>query len=433
MNLYRRIASPITASALVASLLVAPAATVLTAPAALAAELTPQDVNGGLPPAEITQGPLDIGDPGTAYDGNEALAWRELVGEYAKNSKGRVAEWWAHSPSMDRQVPLVIVKADESAGPRPIIYLLNGGDGGEGRANWVMQPDAIDFYLKKNVNVVIPMQGKFSYYTDWVEDVPTLGGKQTWETFLTKELPGPLESALNTTNQRAIVGMSMTATSSLLLAEHNKGFYDAVGSFSGCAETANGFGPAFIDVTLGRGGASKEQMWGPLGSDLWTYNDALINAADLEGTAIYVSNASGFAGQNDLWSAGRGSDAVMTLVIEGGLIEAATNKCTHDLKAKLDAEGIPADFNFRPTGTHSWPYWQQDLRGSWVTFSKAFGLNDEVTKEDERAANAEVMSPGDVEKAVDAGNIDVDKIIEELRNPAPLNVTDLPGASPAAG
>ncbi|MEZ2121791.1 alpha/beta hydrolase family protein [Corynebacterium sp. CCM 9204] len=415
------------------SLLVTPASVVLTAPVAAAAELTPEDVNDGLPPAQITQGPLDIGEPGTAYDGNKALAWRELVQAYNREYKGRVAEWWAYSPSMDRQVPFVIVKADESAGPRPIIYLLNGGDGGEGRANWVMQSDALKFYLDKNVNVAIPMQGKFSYYTDWVEDVESLGGKQTWETFLTKELPGPLETALNTSGKRAIVGMSMTATSSLLLAEHNQGFYDAVGSFSGCAETSNGFGPTFIDVTLGRGGATKEQMWGPLGSKLWTYNDALINAAALKGTAIYVSNASGLAGQSDLWSAGRGSSTVATLVIEGGLIEAATNKCTHDLKAKLDAEGIPADFNFRPTGTHSWPYWQQDLRGSWVTFSKAFGLDNEITDADRRAANAEVMTPADVEKAVDPGTIDVNKIIEELRNPAPLEITDLPGASPAAG
>ena len=48
-----------------------------------------------------------------------------------------------------------------------------------------MQTDIVDFYMDKNVNVVIPMAGKFSYYTDWDQDVEALGGKQTGETFLT--------------------------------------------------------------------------------------------------------------------------------------------------------------------------------------------------------------------------------------------------------
>ncbi|MCX7537994.1 alpha/beta hydrolase family protein [Corynebacterium sp. P5875] len=366
MNFYRRITAPVAATALAVSL--------ISAPLAGAAEHKPSDISGQLPQAEITQAPRHIENPGVAYDGNEALAWRKVVGEYSQKYGDRVAEWWAHSPSMDRHVPLVVIKADQAAGPRPTIYLLNGGDGGEGRANWIMQSDAIDFYISKNVNVVVPMQGKFSYYTDWVEDVDNLGGKQMWETFLTKELPGPLEAALGASNKRAVAGMSMSATTSLLYAEHNPGFYDAVGSFSGCAQTSGGLGLTSIDMTLQRGGLTKEQMWGPLGGDLWNYNDALTNAGDLRGTEVYVSNASGLVGASDLWGAGRTSADVALLTVEGGVIEAATNMCTHDLKTKLDAEGVPATFNFRPTGTHSWPYWQQDLRGSWDVFAKAFGI-----------------------------------------------------------
>ena len=231
--------------------------------------------------------------------------------------------------------------------------------------------------MDKNVNVVIPMAGKFSYYTDWEQDVEALGGKQTWETFLTKELPGPLEKTLKASNQRAIAGMSMTATTSLLYAEHHPGFYDAVGSFSGCAQTSEGPALEYVRTVLSRGKATPEEMWGPVGTETWAYNDALINAEKLRGTPMYVSNGSGVAGQSDMVSSphmhGDPVFAAGTVII-GGAIEGATNLCTHDLKARLDAAGIGADWNFHPTGTHSWGYWQDDLRGSWPTFARAFGM-----------------------------------------------------------
>ena len=42
------------------------------------------------------------------------------------------------------------------------------------------------------------------------------------------------------------------------------------------------------------------------------------------------------------------------------------------LKAKLDKQNIPATYNFRNVGTHSWPGWREDLVKSWPTFAEAF-------------------------------------------------------------
>ncbi|MBS5998472.1 MAG: esterase family protein, partial [Corynebacterium sp.] len=81
----------------------------------------------------------------------------------------------------------------------------------------------------------------------------------------------------------------------------------------------------------------------------------------------YVSVNSGLGGAND-WGA-KGSS---TLIVEGGVIEAAMNSCTHDLKAKMDSQGMKADWNFRNTGTHSWPGWRNDLFTSWATFERGF-------------------------------------------------------------
>lgn len=42
-----------------------------------------------------------------------------------------------------------------------------------------------------------------------------------------------------------------------------------------------------------------------------------------------------------------------TTTVKGGVIEAATNSCTHDLRAKLNSENIPAHYELRKTGTHA--------------------------------------------------------------------------------
>lgn len=299
--------------------------------------------------------------------------WRPKAHSYGD----RVDEIWAWSPSMNRHVPFVWIKPADNSVPRPTLYLLNGGDGGEGRANWLMQTDVVDFYWDKNVNVVIPMSGKFSYYLDWAEENAYLGGKQMWETFLTKELPEPLEAAIGANGKRAIAGMSMTATTTLLYAEHLPGFYDAIGSFSGCAQTTRGLGYAGLFLTLDRGNARPEQMLGPMNGPHALWNDALINAERLRGQVMYISNASGLAGPFDMLTSERvdgNSSMAAEQIITGGIIEGVTNACTHDLKAKLDGFGIGADWNFRNAGTHSWGYWQDDLRASWPVFARALGV-----------------------------------------------------------
>ncbi|PRQ12187.1 esterase [Corynebacterium sp. 13CS0277] len=297
--------------------------------------------------------------------------WREKTAHFP----GRVEEIWAHSPSMGRDIPLLVIPATEPG--RPTLYLLNGADGGEGGLNWVMSTNALEFYQDKNINVVIPMAGRMSYYTDWLEPEPALGGVQKWETFLTKELPGPIEARYRANSKRAIAGMSMSATSSLALAEHNPGFYDAVGSFSGCAETNTPLGQLTIATVVGvRAGANPTRMWGKPGTPTYLHNDALAGAHKLRGTELFISNGSGLAGRWDLWSSPfiTPTLTVQTHVVNGGMIEAVSNVCTHNLEAKLTQAGIPATYDFSPNGTHSWGYWQDALVKSWPTFVRGLGI-----------------------------------------------------------
>lgn len=358
----KRLGTLLAAAAISATALTAPLATSVAGaqPAPAAAS---QAAQSQISPLEVTE---DIGKS-------------EWYKKYREDK--RVLFVQATSPAMkDRKVPVAIIPAQQPQ--RPTIYLLNGAGSGEQNADWLTRSNVVDFYADKNVNVVIPMHGAFSYYTDW-EQEPNSGylhGPQKWETFLTKELPGPMEAKLSANGRRAIAGMSMSATSSLLLAQHNPGFYDAVGSYAGCAGTSTPLSYEFLRVTLNRSGATPEQMWGPMGSANNRHNDALVNAAKLRGTELYISSATGLAGETDTagWLISQGYDPATalqgsaTLQVEGGIIEAGVNYCTHLLKAKLDRDGIPATYNLRPTGTHSWPGWIEDLERSWPVFERAF-------------------------------------------------------------
>ena len=383
---------------------IAVAAGVLSAPLASAVE--PAEIQGDATPSTIRE--VNLTDSADAENINYAITtegenrvvdiaklkdkdkWKGYAFGHKsgqdKHYGNHVKALTATSAAMGgREVPLAVITPDGNFDKkRPTLYLLNGAGGAEQGMDWLtatanhdIDPEAegvqdmVDFYTSKDVNVVIPQAGAFSYYTDWVSSPNSgyLKGPQKWETFLAKELPGALEEHIGGNGKRAIGGMSMSATSSLLLAEHNPGFYNAVGSFSGCASTSRPLPRLYTQLTVNRGGGSADQMWGAMGSEYNVYNDALVNANpnNLGKSETYVSVNSGLGGAND-W----GVPGSSTLIVEGGVIEAAMNSCTHDLKAKMDSQGMKADWNFRNTGTHSWPGWRNDLFTSWATFERGF-------------------------------------------------------------
>ncbi len=95
------------------------------------------------------------------------------------------------------------------------------------------------------------------------------------------------------------------------------------------------------------------------------------------GTALYVSTGSGLPGPHDNLQApdvNGNPGALLNQIVVGGIIESAVNGCTHGLADRLNALGIPpATFDFKPTGTHSWGYWQDDLHNSWPMIAGSMG------------------------------------------------------------
>ncbi|ETD32366.1 alpha/beta hydrolase family protein [Williamsia sp. D3] len=280
--------------------------------------------------------------------------------------EGREATAEVYSAAMDKNIGLKLLIAPGDQ-PRPTVYVLDGV-GGAGEENGLLSwGDAASFYKAKDVNVVATLGGDSSYYTDWQRDDPELG-RNKWTTFLTEELPPIIDSALNTTGKNAIVGVSMSATSVLALSIQKPDLYEGVASFSGCAQTSDPLGRAYVYITVSNFGGNPVNMWGEPDDPAWQANDPYVHAAGLRGTALYISTGSGLPGEHDNLDAPNVDGETSQLVAQltaGGVIEAATNQCTQNLRSRLDALGIPATYNFKDKGTHSWDYWRDDVHDSW--------------------------------------------------------------------
>lgn len=51
--------------------------------------------------------------------------------------------------------------------PAPTFYLLTGIGGGSDGISWFNNTGVRDFFADKHVNVVMPIGGQYSMYTDW--------------------------------------------------------------------------------------------------------------------------------------------------------------------------------------------------------------------------------------------------------------------------
>ncbi|MDH3005847.1 MULTISPECIES: alpha/beta hydrolase [Gordonia] len=278
-----------------------------------------------------------------------------------------------YSAAMRRLVPVNVLRPKDPTKPRPTLYLLNGAGGGEDSATWAAKTQYSKFFRDKQVNVVTPIGGAFSYYTDWQRDDPVLG-RNKWTTFLTKELPPLVDKEFNTTRKNAIAGISMAGTSVLNLAISAPKLYKSVAAYSGCARTSDPLGQTYIRMVVAdRGMGNVDNMWGPINSSGWTKNDPYVNAAKLRGTKVYMTSGTGLPGWYDRLEAPLVAGDPFTLanqVVVGGVIEAAVNECTKQMAQRMRALKVPHKVLFRPDGTHSWGYWERDLKTTWPMIAK---------------------------------------------------------------
>lgn len=282
----------------------------------------------------------------------------------------RWAKLTVHSPSMQRGIRVdVLLPEDRSAAnKRPTLYMLDGIDAGVytgyRESGWTQFTDLVDFMADKNVNVVLPIGGTGSYYTDWQRDDPVLG-RNRWETFLADELPPLIDRQFAGNGRNAIEGLSMGATGALMLAVRNPSLYAGAALFSGCLDFRDQTSQQALSVSVRTRGGNPDNMWGPAYNQAWRDHDPALNIAALRGKPLYVATGSGLPDWS-LGPAGLASPA-------GGAIEAGALACTRTFEDSARSAGVPVTYDYRE-GLHSWGYWKEDLHRSWPTIAEALGV-----------------------------------------------------------
>lgn len=273
-----------------------------------------------------------------------------------------------------RRIITVDVLRGPGAGPRPVLYLLDGVDG-DATSAWLTKGNAAEFFADKPVDVVLTGGGTGSMYSDWIRHDTALGLNR-WETFLTTELPPIVESLLRTDGRRAIAGVSMGAQAAMMLAQRHPGWYRAVAGMSGCYSTSDPLGHAVTTITVASRGGNVDNLWGPPTSPEWSAHDSLLHAEGLRGTGIYLSAATGLPTGADLVAVAGSPTIAEALRTAGGgaALEAGARACTERFAARLAELKISATVEYSPAGMHTWPDFQAQLPKMWDVLASALGV-----------------------------------------------------------
>ncbi|MGH3559134.1 esterase family protein [Mycobacterium sp.] len=251
------------------------------------------------------------------------------------------------SPSMGRDITV-----EFQGGGAPAVYLLDGLRARDDRSGWDIETNAFDQYAGSGISVVAPVGGRSSFYSDWYGSAN--GQTYKWETFLTNELPGYLSGRGVRSSRNAVVGVSMSGSSALILAAYHPGQFTYAGALSALLDPSQGTGPTFVKMAMNdEGGYNPEDMWGPTGGPGWQRNDPTVQAGRIAGnnTRLWIYSGNGTPSEN----IGQGS-------LPGQLIEQIIMQSNVAFQNAYNAAGgHNATFNIDSKGVHSWGYWGAQL------------------------------------------------------------------------
>jgi diacylglycerol O-acyltransferase / trehalose O-mycolyltransferase / mycolyltransferase Ag85 len=238
----------------------------------------------------------------------------------------------------------------QGGGPAAV-YLLDGLRAREDRNGWDIETPAFDELKGSGMSVVMPVGGRSSFYSDWYGSAN--GATYKWETFITGELPGYLAGRGVRSTRNAVVGVSMSGSSALILAAYHPQQFAYAASLSAYLTPSSGDGPTLIRFAMNdEGGFNPEDMWGPAGGPGWQRHDPTVQAGRLAGNGTRLWIYSGNGTPSEL---GQGS-------IPGTLIEQVVLQSNVAFqKAYNGAGGRNATFNLDGNGVHSWGYWNSQL------------------------------------------------------------------------
>ncbi|MDT5347439.1 MAG: diacylglycerol O-acyltransferase / trehalose O-mycolyltransferase [Mycobacterium sp.] len=255
------------------------------------------------------------------------------------------------SPSMGRNI-----KVQFQGGGQHAVYLLDGLRAQDDYNGWDVNTPAFEEYYQSGLSVIMPVGGTSSFYSNWYQ--PSQGNGQSytykWETFLTQEMPAWLQANKQVSPAgNAAVGLSMSGGAALILAAYYPQQFPYAASLSGFLNPSEGWWPTLIGLAMNdSGGYNANSMWGPSTDPAWKRNDPMVQIPRLvaNNTRIWVYCGNG--APSDL-----GGDNMPAKFLEG--LTLRTNQAFQNTYAA--SGGRNGVFNFPTNGTHSWPYWNQQL------------------------------------------------------------------------
>ncbi|MBZ8176643.1 hypothetical protein GSS88_02370 [Corynebacterium sp. 3HC-13] len=279
----------------------------------------------------------------------------------------------AAMPDQLMQVQILLARDWHSNPTRtfPEVWALDGLRARDDENGWTIETNIAQQFADRNVNVILPVGGQSSFYSDWEQ--PNNGKNYKWETFLMKELIPVLDNGFRSNRNRSVVGISMGGTAAVNLAERNPGIFKFVGSFSGYLDTTSPGMPEAIKVAQqDAGGFNSDAMWGPAYSQDWIDHDPKLGIEALKGSTVYVSAGSGRDdfGQPGSAASRPGSAAGMSLEV----LSRMTSQTFVNAAKKTPVNVIT---QFRPSGVHSWDYWQYEIGQAWPYMADAMALSRE--------------------------------------------------------
>ena len=357
------------------------------------------DTRGVVPPEDS---PLAFLDPGPAPEHSVLRTTEQDLDGLPAGVEVEKVEWitdrWAKlyiksaampDETMKVQIHLARDWYSQPEKTFPSMWMLGPLYSSEDESAWSYASDTVQFYADKNVNVVLPIGGGGSFFTDWQQ--PDGGKHFKWETFLTKELPPILEQGWRTNDKRGIAGLSMGATSAMILAGRNPEMFDFAGSYSGYLDTTSPGMPPLFSMITRNAGYDATKMWGPHYSQDWFAHDPKLMVSRMRDMSIYVSAGTGNTGAWDEPSAA----PTVPQNLEAGVMEAASRLTSQTFVNSAKLAGVnDLQVRFRPNGTHIWAYWTYDMHEAWPYAAKALGL-------DESDSSIECVASEEFSEAVD--------------------------------
>jgi diacylglycerol O-acyltransferase / trehalose O-mycolyltransferase len=261
----------------------------------------------------------------------------------------RIVDLEVRSPALDGTAKVRLLTPDgwaKGRGRWPVLYLLHGCC--DTYVSWTRSTDIESWPQLRKVLVVMPDGGDVGFYSDWRSG-------PAWETFHLTELRRLLERDYGAGARRAIAGLSMGGLGAIDYAARDPHLFRAAASFSGLLHPLGdpdgllGLFAAYTD--------DPDAVWGDPGSDrdTWAEHDPTELVDELRGISLFVSAGDGRPGPLDP----RGQ--------EHDRIEPGVRRQSRAFAARLRDLGIDARTDFYGAGTHSWPYWQRELRRALPT------------------------------------------------------------------